>query len=32
MTTTTIRTYRVAVIERGLAYYEVEAENPLRRR
>jgi hypothetical protein len=28
MTNTTTQTYQVAVIERALAYYEVEAENP----
>jgi hypothetical protein len=28
MTNTATKTYRVAVIERALAYYEVEAENP----
>ena len=28
MTTTTTQTYRVAVVERALAYYEVEAESP----
>ena len=27
MTTTTTKTYRVAVIERALAYYRVEAED-----
>ena len=32
MTTTATKTYQVTVIERALAYYEVEAEDALRRR
>lgn len=32
MTNTNTKTYRVNVIERVIAFYEVEADNPLRRR